>query len=231
MKKMIYILMIALSSTAYAHSDDDPLLTMVKIDQLEKRDAKDGDPLVWNIDAWIGKDLNKFWIKTEGERVHGEVEEAEVQLLYSRAIAPYWDLQTGWRRDIKPKPNRDWFAIGFNGVAPYFFEVDSSLFIGESGQVGFRLDAEYDILFTQKLILSPEIELNLHTKNDEEVGIGSGLSDMDLGLRLRYEIVREFAPYIGVNWSKKFGRTADFVRDEGGDPDDVQLVVGIRAWF
>ncbi|MCU7858444.1 MAG: copper resistance protein B, partial [Candidatus Thiodiazotropha sp. (ex Lucinoma kastoroae)] len=116
-------------------------------------------------------------------------------------------------------------------LVPYLFEVDARVFIGESGQIGARIDAEYEYMLTQKLILSPEIEMNLYSKDDEEVGIGSGLSDMELGLRLRYEVLREFAPYIGVNWTKIFGQTADFASDEGEDTSDVQIVLGIRAWF
>jgi len=154
-----------------------------------------------------------------------------VQALYSRSIAPYWDVQVGWRRDNKPAPNRDWFAIGFKGLAPYFFEVDTALFFGKKGRAGFRLEAEYEILFTQKLILTPEIDLNFHSKDDKETLTGSGLSDAQTGLRLRYEFVREFAPYIGVNWNKKYGRTADYVRNAGGDVSDTRFVAGIRAWF
>ncbi len=216
---------------AAAMGADDPLVYKVMIDKLELRSTDGPDPLVLEADAWVGYDLNKFWFKTEVERVDGETEEAEAQFLYSRAVAPFWDLQAGWRRDIKPEPERDYLAIGFKGLAPYLFEVDAGLFIGKSGQLGARLDAEYEYMFTQRLILSPEIEVNLYGKDDAEVGIGSGLSDMALGLRLRYEIRREFAPYIGVNWNKQFGQTADFARDEGEESSDVQFVAGIRAWF
>lgn len=232
MKKTIAALMTAgLSTTAFAGGADDPLLYKVMIDKLEVRNTDGPNPLVLDADAWIGKDLNKFWFKTEVERVDGKTEEAEVQFLYSRAVAPFWDFQAGWRRDIKPDPDRDYLALGFKGLAPYLFEVDAGVFIGESGQIGARLDAEYEYMFTQKLVLSPEIELNAYSKNDEAVGIGSGLSDMALGLRLRYEVRREFAPYIGVNWTKKFGQTADFARADGEDTSDVQIVAGIRAWF
>jgi copper resistance protein B len=210
---------------------DDPLVYKVMIDKLEVRNTDGPNPLVLDADAWVGYDLNKFWFKTEVERVDGETEEAEVQFLYSRAVAPFWDFQVGWRRDIKPEPDRDFLALGFKGLAPYLFEVDAGLFIGESGQIGVRLDAEYEYMFTQRLILSPEIEVDFYSKDDEAVGIGSGLSDMELGLRLRYEIRREFAPYLGVNWTKQFGQTADFARDEGEDTSDVQFVAGIRAWF
>lgn len=221
----------ALAGSSMAGMEDDPILWMTKIDQLEVRVTEGPDPLVLEGYTWIGKDLNKFWVGFEAEWVDGDTEEAEVELLYSRAIAPYWDFQLGWRHDIQPEPNRDWFAIGFKGVAPYFFEMDADLYVGKSGQVNARLQGEYEIMFTQKLILTPELELNLHTRNDEAVGIGSGFSDLEFGLRLRYEIRREFAPYIGVNWNQKFGNTADFARNEGEDTNDVQFVVGIRAWF
>jgi copper resistance protein B len=136
------------------------------------------NPLAWEAEAWLGKDLNKLWLKTEGELLKGETEEAELQLLYSRAISPYWDLQLGWRGDMQPTPNRNWAAISLKGLAPYFFEVDASLFIGQSGRTAARLSAEYEMLFTQRLILSPEL------------GIESGLSNISTGLRLRYEIRR-----------------------------------------
>lgn len=226
-----FLLAMSLSLPLFAGGKDDPLIYKVMIDQLETRITDGPNPLVLEAEAWAGYDLHKFWFKTDVERVDGETEEAEVQLLYSRAIAPFWDFQAGWRRDIRPKPDRDYLALVFKGLAPYLFEVDAGLFIGESGRVNARLDAEYEYLFTQKWILAPELTLNLNSKDDDERGIGSGLSDLSLGLRLHYEIRREFAPYVGVNWSKKFGETADFAEEEGEDTSDTQIVVGIRAWF
>ena len=223
--------LLLLPAFTQAASKDDPILAKVMIDQLEVRVTDGPNPYVLEGQMWVGQDLNKLWLKTEVEHVDGETEEAELQALYSRAIAPYWDLQVGWRHDIRPKPDRDWLAIGLEGLAPYWFEIDAAAFIGEGGQVGARLEAEYEILFTQRWVLTPEMEVNLHTQNDEATGTGSGLSDLELGLRLRYEIRREFAPYIGVNWVKKFGNTADFARDEGESTDDVQFVAGVRAWF
>ncbi len=211
--------------------EDDPFLAMFKLDQFEWQDAEGADALSWDAQAWFGKDLHKLWIKTEGEFIDGQAEDAEVQLLYSRAIAPYWDLQAGWRRDIRPSPERDWFALGVKGLAPYFFEIDAQLFVGEAGRLGARFKAEYELLFTQRLVLTPELELNWYSGDDPGRGLGSGLSDASLGLRLRYEIRREFAPYIGVEWSRVFGATADFTEAEGGDIQDTRLVAGIRAWF
>ena len=232
MKKLFLMSVLLITTTQlFAVSKDDPLLTKVMIDQLEVRSADGPDPLVLNADAWIGYDLKKFWFKAEVERVDGETEESQLEFLYSQAVAPFWDAQIGWRHDAKPSPSRDWLALSMKGVAPYFFEVDASVFIGESGQVAAVLDAEYEILFTQRLILSPEIDIAAYRKSNAALNIGSGFSSMDLGLRLRYEIRREFAPYIGVNWSKKFGETADLVTASGGDTEDTQFIAGVRAWF
>ncbi len=234
MKKHLLLLFSALIIPTFSFAGgktDDPLLTMLNVNQLEIRTADGDNPLVWDAEGWIGKDLHKLWIKTDGEYVDSKVEEAELQLLYSRAVAPFWDLQLGWRRDIRPTPNRDWLAFGLRGLAPYFFDIDTALFIGDNGRTAARLQAEYEVMLTQRLVLAPEIELNLYGKNDPAVGIGSGLSDIEAGLRLRYEVRREFAPYIGVNWTRLYGQTADYARAEGADVDDVQFVFGIRAWF
>jgi len=230
-KSLLGLAMLTVSFSASAGMEDDPLLTMVKIDQLEIRNTDGSDPLVFDGQMWIGKDLNKLWIKSEIERVDGETEENELQFLYSRAIAPYWDFQVGWRKDFKPDPDQNWLAVGVQGLAPYFFEVDAAVFISDESQANLRLEAEYELLFTQRLILSPEIEVNLFTDDDEERGVGSGLSDVEAGLRLRYEIRREFAPYIGVNWTKKFGNTADFAEVDGEETEDTQFVAGIRTWY
>lgn len=218
-------------TSALAGGKDDPLLTKVLIDQLEVRDADEANPWILDGQAWVGKDLQKLWFKAEVERANSETEEAELQALYSQAIAPYWDVQFGLRQDFQPTPSRSWGVIGLQGLAPYFFEVDAALFIGESGRTALRLEAEYELLFTQRLILTPEINVNFYGKNDVDLGIGSGLSDIEAGLRLRYEIRREFAPYIGVNWNKSFGNTAEFARNEGKDTNDIQWVIGVRAWF
>ncbi len=230
-KTIATLMMIGLSTPALASGEDDPLLFKLMIDKLEWRAAEGENPLVWEADAWVGKDLNKLWFKTEGEYRDGETEAAYVEALYSRAVSPYWDLQVGWRHDARPRPNRDWFAVGFKGLAPYWFEVDATLYGGGNQSAFARLEAEYEILLTQRLILSPEIEANIFAREDERRGIGSGLSDTELGLRLRYEIRREFAPYIGINWEKKYGDTGDFAKEEGEGTSDLQFLVGVRAWF
>ena len=212
--------------------DDDPLLAKVMITQLETRLTGGSDPAaVLDAEAWLGKDLNKLWFKTDVELVGETFEEAEIQALYSRAIAPYWDVQVGWRTDIRPEPIRNWAVIGLQGLAPYWFEIEANAFIGDDGRTAARLEAEYEVLLTQRLILTPDFEVNVYGKDDVATRVGAGISDLELGLRLRYEIRREFAPYIGVNWTKKFGQTANFARDEGEDTNDVQFVAGVRIWF
>ena len=228
---LLTISIMLLPAVAWADAGDDPVLTKVMLDQLEVRDVGSDNANVWDGQGWIGKDLTKLWIKSEGERTSGKTDEAELQLLYSKAVAKYWDFQVGVRHDFRPSPGRSWAAIGFQGLAPYFFKIDTALFIGESGRTALRLEAEYELLFTQRLILTPEIEVNLYGQNDLDTGAGSGLSDLEAGLRLRYEIRREFAPYIGVNWLRLFGNTAEFARAAGESTSEAQFTVGIHAWF
>lgn len=199
-------------------------------DQLEWQDA-DGASLSWDASGWIGGDLNRFWLRSEGERTDGRTEDAEVQLLYGRAIARWWEAVGGVRHDFAPGSSRTWAAFGVQGVAPYWLEVEVTAFIGEGGQTAARLEAEYELLLTNRLVLQPHVELNLHGQDDRSRGIGSGFSDLEAGLRLRYELRPEIAPYIGVSWSRKLDRTADFAELEGEDAEDARLVAGIRIWL
>lgn len=212
--------------------EDHQILSFLLIDQLEYQ-AKDGDDsLAWEAEGWIGTDYHKVWLKTEGEKLVGDgVEEAEVQVLYSRLIAPFWDLQAGFRYDPEPDPTRGFAVLGVEGLAPYWFEVEAAAFVSDDGDLSARLEAEYDILFTQRLIVQPLLELNLAAQNVEELGIGSGFTDIELGLRLRYEIVREWAPYIGVSYERKLGETADLAEAEGEEKDNFAVVAGVRFWF
>ncbi len=219
------------AENARAEASDDPLLLSVLLDQIEMRDAGADNTFSWVVEGWLGKDIDKFWFKADGEQTAGDTDEAEVSFLYSKAIARYWDLQVGVRHDFEPAAGRSWAAIGFKGTAPYFFDIDTAIFVGDSGRVAFRFGAEYELLITQRLVLTPDIEFNFYGQDDTEIGIGSGLSDVEAGLRLRYEIRRQFAPYIGVNWSKLFGKTADFSEVAGKGSSETQFVIGVRAWF
>jgi copper resistance protein B len=220
-----------LPAVVRADAEDDPVLVKLMLDQLEQRGSGNDSEDSWDTQAWIGKDLTKLWIKIEGERKFGKTENAELQFLFSKAVATYWDFQVGIREDFEPSPSRTWAAIGFQGLSPYFFEIDTALFVGESGRTALRFEAEYELLLTQRLILTPEIEMNLYGKSDPAIRIGSGLSDIEAGLRLRYEIRRQFAPYIGINWLRLFGNTADFANIAGRDTSEAQLVIGLRVWL
>ncbi len=223
--------LVALMSQPFASGmNDDPILTKV-MGEVELRSTQGANPKAWNIDAWIGQDLNKFWLKTSGEQVAGKTESSELQLLYSTAVSPFWDIQFGVKKDFQPTPQRHWGVVTAKGLTPHLFEVEASLFVGKSGKLGVRLGAEYEYMFSQRLILSPEVEINAFSKDDEPTGTGKGLSSIEAGLRLRYEVTREFAPYIGINWERKYGNTADFSLAEHEDIKDTQLVTGVRFWF
>ena len=230
-KKIVLGIAVLSSSFIFAGAIDDPVLTTVIIDQFEYSENDGVDTWALNGQGWIGKDLKKLWFKTEAEYSNSELEELEVQALYSKAIAPFWDVQFGIRQDFKPDPSRAWGVIGVQGLAPYLFELDAALFIGESGRTAARLDAEYEILLSQQWILSPEVEVNAYGQDDLDLGIGSGLSDASVGLRLRYEFKREFAVYGGIEWRKKFGNTADIAELNGESDSDSTFLMGIRAWF
>lgn len=204
---------------------------MFLVEQLEWQDAEDGSALSWDATGWVGGDIDRLWLRSEGERTNGVTEDAEVQALWGHAIGPWWDVVGGVRQDFKPEAPQTWAAFGVQGLALYNFETEATAFIGEQGQSSLRLAGDYDILLSNRLVLQPTAELNFFGKNDPERGVGSGLSDSEIGLRLRYEIRREIAPYVGVTWNRTYGKTADYARDEGEDRSDTRLVLGVRMWF
>lgn len=216
--------------------DDNRTYYLLLLDQLEYR-ANDGeDTFNWNGIGWVGGDYQRLWIKTEGDvGLDTGDGEAELQLLYGKLISPFFDFQAGIKYDqvysSDGGPARASGVIGIQGLAPYIFEVDASLFVSQDGDVSARFGAEYQLLLTQRLILQPEFETNIAIQDVEEFGVGSGLNNIELGLRLRYEISRQFAPYAGVNWTRKFGDTADFAEEKGGSTDNFALVGGIRLFF
>ena len=203
---------------------------MFNLAEYQARQGRDG--YRWDGEAWFGGDINRLWLKSEGEGAFREgVESAEVQALYSRAVGPYFNLQAGVRHDFRPSPNRTYATVGFEGLAPYMFEVEGALFLSTKGDLLGRLEGYYDQRITQRLILQPRVEFNLSAQDVPENRLGAGLTDAELGLRLRYEIRRQFAPYIGVSYLAQTGRTADFTRAEGKDPTTTSFVAGVRVWF
>lgn len=217
-------------SVALAAMEDDPLIVFFGADQFEWRDADEGDVLGVEADAWMGYDLHKLWVKLEVEATDDDTESAELQLLYSRAIDPNWDLRLGVRRDFAPRPERDWVAPGFAGLAPYWIDVDATLFADDDGQVNLRLEAEYEAMLTQRWALVPELELNWYGDDDER-GIGAGFAGLEAGLRLRYEIRRDFANNLGIHHERLFGDARDRAEAAGGETDETQVVVGVHFWF
>jgi copper resistance protein B len=205
--------------------------SMVLVNIAEYAPRKGVDSYRWEGEAWHGGDINRLVVKSEGEGDTRHLGRAEIQVLYSRAIGPYFNLQAGLRYDIRPTPNRTYATIGFEGLAPYMFEVGGALFVSNKGDVLGRLDAFEDFRITQRFIVQPRAELNFAASDVSETGIGSGLSDSELGMRLRYEVRREFAPYLGVSWDQKYGRTQDLARAAGENPSSVRFVGGLRVWF
>lgn len=201
------------------------------VDNLEAIRTKDSTSVEYDLQAWYGRTYNRAVLKAKGEINDSRFQEARTELLWGHAVAVFWDRQLGVRYDSGEGPNRSWLAFGAQGLAPYWFNVDAAAYVGEAGRTALRLDAEYDLLLTQKLILQPTVETNIYGKSDSERGLGSGLSDVSVALRLRYEIRREFAPYVGIERVRKFGDTADFARAAGKGAGETRLIAGLRFWF
>ena len=210
---------------------DDKLYGMILLEKFEYFNGDEDNGALFDGQAWYGGDFNKLWIKADGEHSSGEQQATRYEALWDHAITAYWGTQLGIRHDAHQGPGRDWLAFGVQGLAPYWFEVEATAYVGENGRTAARVEANYDLLLTQRLILQPNIEANFYGKDDRNRDIGSGLSDMDLSLRLRYEFKREIAPYIGVAWRQKFGDTADFARNEGEDDEEFRVMLGLRLWY
>lgn len=198
-------------------------------DRLEWRD--DGSGPAWEGLAWIGGDLDRLWLRSEGEAGDDGIEHGEVEVFYGRSLTPWWDLLAGLRHDIGEGPSRTWLALGVQGLAPYKFEVDATLYLGHGGRSAAVLEAEYDTLLTGRLVLQWQAAASLHGRDDAAAGIGSGLSTVEAGARLRYEITRRFAPYVGVEFERAFGDTAQLRRAHGEPDSGRRVVAGVRFWF
>lgn len=215
-----------------ASEHEAPLFGTFKVDQVERRWVDGRDSVNWEAQGWAGGDTERLWFMTEGSKPNGgNLEEAEFQLLYSRMTSEFWDVQAGVRYDVRPQPGTAYGVVGVKGIAPYFFDVTAQAFVSEDGDVSGRMKAELDLLLTQKLILQPSAELNIAVQRVEALGVGRGVNDVGLGLRLRYEFVKEFAPYVGIQWDRKLGDTAEIARSEGERASQFSVVTGVRFWF
>ncbi|WP_041864810.1 copper resistance protein B [Sphingomonas sp. MM-1] len=202
------------------------------LDRLEARIGKGPDAYLWDAQGWYGGDIDRLWLKAEGEGAFGgRIDDAEVQALWSHAIGPWFDLQAGLRGDFRPGPDRAQIVLGVQGLAPYWFEVDAAAFVSHKGDLTARAEVEYDQRLSQRLIFQPRVEIDLSAQDVRELGLGSGLTSIAAGARLRYEFAREFAPYVGVEYERKIGDTADFARDAGEGVGGWRALIGIRAWF
>lgn len=202
------------------------------LDRFEYRPRNGTDGYAWQAMGWIGGDIDRLAVETEGEGGFGEpLETGEVRAAWRRALDPWWNFELGVRQDFGAGPDRTYGVVGFEGLAPYWFEVGAHAFVSNKGDVHFRLEAEHDMRLTQRLILQPSIEIDASAQDVPELGIGAGIEKIELGTRLRYEFAREFAPYVGVHWERKLGETARLARAEGESPSQVSAVVGVRMWF
>jgi copper resistance protein B len=210
---------------------DESIHSFAQVNRLESWRADGSGALSWEGQGWVGRDLTRLWWRSEGERMGDETEAADLELLYGRVVGRWWDLVAGGRQDFDPGDAQTWAAIGLIGLAPYKFELEVTAYLGESGQTAARIEVEYELLLTNRLILQPLLEVNLYGKDDPERGFGSGLSSAEVGARLRYEFTRKFAPYLGVVYECAFGETADLLLTAGEDRSDTRAVAGLRFWF
>ncbi len=209
----------------------DAVHAFVLFDQVEWQGGEDSARVSWDTTGWVGGDRNRLWFRSEGTGADGTLGTAEAHLLYGRAFARWWDVVVGVRQDVRPGPAQTWAAFGVQGLAPYWFDLKATAYLGEQGQTAARLEAEYELLLTNRLILQPRVEVDLYGKGNRERGIGAGVSHVETGLRLRYELRRELAPYLGVLWDNVVGDTADLAAAAGETLDGATLVAGIRFWF
>ncbi|MDR2195661.1 MAG: copper resistance protein B [Gallionellaceae bacterium] len=201
-------------------------------EKLERQFTRHGDDsTAYDLQAWYGTTYDRLVVKAEGDVAKGKLQESRSELLWGHAIAPYWDVQLGARLDAGASADRQWLAVGIAGLAPYWFELETTAYVGSGGRTALRLEASYELLFSQQLILEPEVEVQLYGQNDPVRRLGSGLAEVSAGLRLRCECHREFAPYVGVEWSGNYGTTADYVRADGGSTRQLQWLAGVRFWF
>lgn len=204
----------------------------IYIDELEASFGDGHEGYAWHAQGWYGGDIHRLWWKTEGEGAfEDDLEHAELQLLYSRAVTPYFDLQAGVRQSYLDGEERTDLVLGVQGLAPYWFEVGAATFISTEGDLTARAEAEYDLRLTQKLILQPTAELNFAAQDIPDLEIGAGFSDVELGMRLRYEVSRQFAPYIGLEWAAAIGETRDIREAGGAETEATRAVIGLRTWF
>jgi copper resistance protein B len=213
------------------HRHGKRLLSFVLFDQIEWQGERGTHAFAWDSSGWLGGDRQRVWFRTEGAVAGNDVDHAQAEVLYGRPIARWWDLVAGFRQDARPGSPQAWAAAGIQGLAPYWFQVEATAYVGASGRTRVHLDTEYDVLLTNRLVLQPHLDVEVAGKADPARGVGAGLSTGELGLRLRYELRRELAPYAGVVWRRTFFGTREHAEAAGERAGEARFVVGLRAWF
>lgn len=209
---------------------DRAFMTFVLVDQLEWKGGESGG-INLESTSWFGGDINRLWVRAKGESEEGTLEKASVDALWGHSFSRWWDIVGGIRQDVRPGDPQTWAAIGIQGLAPMWFEIEATGYVGAGGRTHARFEAEYDLLLTNRLVLQPLLEVDVYGKADPARGLGAGISSIESGVRLRYEIRRELAPYVGITWDRKLFGTADIARSDGGDVSKVRLALGLRTWF
>ncbi|MEQ1589207.1 MAG: copper resistance protein B [Gallionella sp.] len=220
-----------LGQVGHLHMMGDDNMGGVSVSRLERVRSNTEVDTAYEMTAIYGQPLNRAVFKSDGMIAQGKLQDARTELLWRHAVDAFWDSQLGLRNDSGAMPNRNWLAFGVQGIAPYWFNVEATAYFGESGRSALRVASEYDLLITQKSVLQPRLESNVYGQVDAARNLGSGLSDLAIGVRLRYEIRREFAPYVGVEWAGKFGGTADFARLSGEPVSQTRAVAGLKFWY
>jgi copper resistance protein B len=223
----------ALQTTANPPLMDNKVFVHALFDQFEGRTNGSDSEFRWDGQAWAGTDMNKLWLKSEGFVNNGEMSDGDHEALYDRPIPRmrYFDAQAGIRADLDSGPKRVWGAVGIEGLAPHFLQLEPTFYFRDGGHLAARVSGSYDLLLTQRLVAQPELEMNFYSKQDPERGIGTGLSDIDTGIRLRYEFSRKFAPYVGFAYDGMFGSTATFARQAAESVANPRFVFGVRVWY
>lgn len=229
MRRTLLAAGLSLIAVAPAEAMDSGTFHMLRA-EIDAARIDGADVIAWDSDVWVGGDVNKIWLKSEGEIEDGDTHSAEVQALWSRNIADYWDLQAGLRIDLEPDATT-YLAFGVQGLAPYRFETEATAFISEAGDLSARLHQSFDLHVTQRLIAEPYVEVNAYAQDIPEQNVGAGVGDAELGVQVRYEITRKFAPYIDFTWERALGETASIARANGEDIETSALHAGIRFWF
>lgn len=212
---------------------DDSTFAHVLFDQFEGRTNGSDSELRWDGEAWIGTDMNRVWFRSEGFASDGTVSDGDIEAFYDRPLPRlrYFDGQVGLREDSDSGPHRTWVALGVEGLAPGFFHLEPAFYFRDGGHVAGRITTSYDLLITKRLIAQPQVEMNFSGKSDPQRRLGTGLSDLDTGVRVRYEISRKFAPYVGFAYATEFGSTATFRRQALESTTASRFIFGLRFWY